>query len=217
MTFAAVAILPAIAVLIASWVLVIGPRNADRTAAEADTTRTSDELRSAQVQLGNARNFADDGERAVTRLAELRRLLPESPDVGGFVTLNEDAARSNGVQILSLVPEQPDTDADEGFVLDDEGSEDTVEGEVPRLGSDVSAFEEVDSPTDSGGSVTLPDGVERVPVTVSARGPDDRITGYIASLTSMPRLVLIDEVSTVAEGDGNTSATLRLSVLYSPP
>lgn len=215
----AVAVLPAVVLIAAGWVMWIGPRGAERSAAEAEQMQTSDELRAAQVQLGKAREFASHGGTAVAHLTALRQLLPTEPDVGGFVTLNADAARASGVEILSVVPEQPDSEANSSFALDDSSSSGSDSGSGSSstdssLGNEVSATESTSSSDSGSAPVNLPDGVEAVNVSITVRGSDVQIPAYLASISGLSRLVLINEVSTVAEGDGNTSATLRVSVLF---
>lgn len=222
----AVAAVPALAVIVAGWVLLLAPNAAQQSEAEAEIGRVSDELLVAQTQLSRAREFVAGGDQARIELEALREALPVTPDVGGFVTLNDELARSHGVEILSLVPEQPDTGTDdEGFALDDSPPDDAGDPTGSSLGDEVSDIGSApdDSNLDgygaadgtgSGGSLELPSGVDSFNVTVSARGPDFRLPAYIASLSDLSRLVLIEELSTVSEGDGQTAATLRLAVLY---
>lgn len=221
-----VAVVPAVVVIVAGWVLLLAPDAAQLAEAEADIDRVSDELRVAQTQLSKAREFVAGGEQARAELEALREALPAVPDVGGFVTLNDQVARSHGVEILSLVPEQLDAgEEDEGFAIDEPLPGDASDPAGSPLGDAISDIQSLpgESDTDgysaaddtgSGGSIELPPGVNSFNVTVSARGPDSQISAYIASISDLSRMVLIEEVSTVAEGDGQTAATLGLSVLY---
>ncbi len=201
----ALVVVPAAVVVVAGWALLVGPRMNERSTAESDLESTSNELIVARASLGSARAFDARGDAGQAELDALRGALPEDPAVGSFVTLNEQAARSNGVAITSVVPEEPASTAAQGSSSGDPATQDS------SLGDPVSNTVTSDS---TAGDAGLPPGVASVAVTVSAAGADAGVRAYIASLSELPRLVLIDDVSTAVDGDGQTSVTLLLSVLY---
>jgi len=91
------------------WFLLVSPTRAEATTVTADVI--SAELRLAEARVTANRPAERTGAR-VTDVLRLAKAMPSSADQPGLVLELDRLARSSGVQLTSITPQEPVASAD---------------------------------------------------------------------------------------------------------
>jgi Tfp pilus assembly protein PilO len=122
--------LPPVAVLLAWFALAWLPQR-ERRADAADRIEALDAQNAAALaQLGAARERALDADATSVDLARLRARIPDDPDVGGFVLMNQSLALESGVTLTDVTPQ---ADVEERFLPGAEDLPPTLEPTVVSI------------------------------------------------------------------------------------
>jgi type IV pilus assembly protein PilO len=103
-TIAAAVVLMVIALLVLYYLLLFSPLAEEKTREEARSRTVAANLRRART---DERQYNDDAlelERSRGRSRDLRRILPDNPDIPGFMRSINTLAESSGLQILLIEP-----------------------------------------------------------------------------------------------------------------
>jgi hypothetical protein len=100
------AVLPLIAVAIAFWVLLLGPKREEASELESDLTALQAQVDEQEQLAANAEAARKDFPRAYRRVVVLGKAAPEDDDTSSLLVQLNRIAQSSGVDFVSLEAEE---------------------------------------------------------------------------------------------------------------
>jgi hypothetical protein len=104
---------PPLAVVLAWLVLGWYPQRQERADASERIEVMDAQNADAMMQLAAARKLAEGADTTAAELGTLRARIPDAPDVGGFVLLNQSIALETGFLLTDVTPQ---ADIEERFL-----------------------------------------------------------------------------------------------------
>ena len=101
-------VLVVVVVAMAANALVLSPRSKERADLRQRVEQARQEEASLQANLAELRRLAADGTTREAELARLGKLVPDTPDIAGFIRTMNDVAAEAQVDFSSLVPSTPE-------------------------------------------------------------------------------------------------------------
>lgn len=187
------AVLGALALLAAGWVLLVSP-----TRAEAEALReqaASQEVNNVQLQtqLEVLRVKAAELPRRKDEIAEVAEKIPSDPDLPDLLRALTAAARSSGVDLVSVVP-----GAATPVVTD------AVPPVAPAPADPAAASAPAAAPPAPAAPAAT--GLSRIPITLDVVGDFSSVEHFVASLEDLPRAL---RVTDLAMSPGNSPTSLQ--------
>jgi type IV pilus assembly protein PilO len=96
-----------VAIIAASWFLLISPLRSDIGDTNAAITEQAEKLAQAQAKLARAQTTRAEGQKNQARLMELAKMVPQSTQVPSLLVQIQDLADQSGVDFLSVSPGDP--------------------------------------------------------------------------------------------------------------
>ena len=97
----------AVLMLLASWFLLVSPKNAKAADLRAQTAQSEQQNAAARVRIEQLKAQAADLPAQQAKLAEVRGHIPDNPELPSFIRSLTDIASKSGVAIADLTKQAP--------------------------------------------------------------------------------------------------------------
>jgi Tfp pilus assembly protein PilO len=179
----------------------------------ADERRTAAEQTNSQLQvtLDRLRDLESRRPELVDQLTELRRAVPDRPQLARLLLSAEDAAEQSGVELTTVTPGKPAADTTAAAT--------TATTAAPTTGS--SSGETTTTTTGDTAATTTPAATAAaptaIPLSFNVKGGYFQILDFLNRVDDLPRIVVVDSLDLGAEEDaadptGTASTDLNATI-----
>lgn len=189
-----------VAIMLAGWLLLIGPTAGEIGDTRAEISDTQDRTSLLTLQLRSLESQADDltvTARAAERIAQI---WPPTADQPGFFRAVNDAAVRSGFatgDITALSPTAPVLVGPDGLAITDDAAATTTES-----GTEA-------DPVEAAYAIQT--------VTVSMEGTSDQARAFLRRLERLDRAFLVQSVALTRGEDGAVTLEISGSTYVAPP
>lgn len=179
----------ALAVLLAWYFLLWGPRNDEISEARDRKDAAESQAQQLQSEIERIRAAQRDEPLRRAQLETLRGAIPDDPNLAQFILDTNDAATKAGIDFISIAPTPP-----------------AAAAATPAAATTATTTAPTTATTTPGTVATAP---AEIRVVLQVQGGYFQVLDFLNRLTDLPRLVVIDNVAVTADQTARLSANLQ--------
>ncbi|MDQ1643653.1 MAG: hypothetical protein QOJ90_3004 [Actinomycetota bacterium] len=194
-----------VAILAASWFLLIAPKRAKAASIKTQTATQEDANTRLKDKISQLMAQQQDLPRQVARLAQIRGQIPDNPALPTLIRDLSTAAKKSGLSLDSLAPAEPTAVTDVVVPV-------AVAPTTAATGSTTTGSTPTDStPTVAAPAVPAPT-LFQVPVTLNATGSYFEVEQFVNKLEGLKRSFLVTGFSLKPAASAVSSNELQISI-----